>query len=95
MEMRFAQRFVAPVALRYGFVFEGIFRRHMINKGHSRDTAYFSMLDGEWLDRKRNFERWLQAGNFDWKGRQKISPRSLTALRLIARLASRREPHPS
>jgi len=64
-------------ALRYGFVFEGIFREHMITKGHSRDTAYFSMLDGEWPDRKRNFERWLQGDNFDRNVRQKIS---LTAL---------------
>jgi RimJ/RimL family protein N-acetyltransferase len=60
-------------ALRYGFVFEGIFRQHMITKGHSRDTAYFSMLDSEWPARKRNFERWLQADNFDRAGRQKIS----------------------
>jgi RimJ/RimL family protein N-acetyltransferase len=60
-------------ALRYGFVFEGIFRQHMIAKGRSRDTAYFSMLDREWPDRKRNFESWLQAGNFDRNGRQKLS----------------------
>ena len=35
-------------ALRYGFIFEGIFRQHMITKGHNRDTAYFSMLDARW-----------------------------------------------
>jgi RimJ/RimL family protein N-acetyltransferase len=60
-------------ASRYGFVFEGIFRQHMITKGHNRDTAYYSMLDGEWPERKRNFERWLHADNFDRNGRQKIS----------------------
>lgn len=60
-------------ASRYGFVFEGIFRQHMITKGHSRDTAYFSMLDGEWPDRKRSFEHWLHPDNFDRNGRQKIS----------------------
>jgi RimJ/RimL family protein N-acetyltransferase len=59
-------------ALRYGFTFEGIFRQHMITKGHSRDTAYFSMLDSEWPARKRNFERWLAPENFDSEGRQKI-----------------------
>ena len=32
-------------ALRFGFTFEGIFRQHMIIKGRSRDTAWFSMLD--------------------------------------------------
>jgi RimJ/RimL family protein N-acetyltransferase len=64
-------------ASRYGFVFEGIFRQHMITKGHSRDTAYFSMLDGEWPDRKRSFERWLHPDNFDRNGRQGISLRAL------------------
>jgi RimJ/RimL family protein N-acetyltransferase len=59
-------------ALRYGFVFEGFFRQHMITKGHSRDTAYYSMLDGEWPDLKRSFKRWLQPDNFDRNGRQKI-----------------------
>ena len=60
-------------ALRFGFVFEGIFRQHMITKGRSRDTAYFSMLDHEWPLRKINLERWLAPGNFDAEGRQKIS----------------------
>ena len=45
----------------------------MIAKGHNRDTAYFSMLDGEWPDRKRSLERWLLPDNFDRDGRQKIS----------------------
>jgi RimJ/RimL family protein N-acetyltransferase len=60
-------------ALRYGFVFEAIFRQHMIVKARNRDTAYFSMLDSEWPERRRNFERWLDPGNFDGEGRQKIS----------------------
>ena len=60
-------------ALRYGFTFEGIFRQHMIAKGRNRDTAYFSMLDGEWPSRKANFERWLDLENFDGAGRQKCS----------------------
>ena len=34
-------------ALRLGFVFEGVFRQHMIVKGRNRDTAWFSMLDSE------------------------------------------------
>jgi RimJ/RimL family protein N-acetyltransferase len=60
-------------ALRYGFVFEGILRQHMIAKGRNRDTAYFSMLDSEWPARKLNFERWLAPENFDSEGRQKLS----------------------
>jgi RimJ/RimL family protein N-acetyltransferase len=59
-------------ALRYGFTFEGIFRQHMIVKGRSRDTAWFSMLDGEWPVRKAGFERWLAPENFDAAGRQKM-----------------------
>ena len=35
-------------ALGLGFTFEGTFRQHMIVKGSNRDTAWFSMLDGEW-----------------------------------------------
>ena len=40
-------------AQRLGFTFEGIFRQHMIVKGKNRDTAWYSMLDAEWGDRKR------------------------------------------
>lgn len=60
-------------ALRYGFVFEGVLRQHMIAKGRNRDTAFYSMLDGEWPQRKRNFETWLSPDNFTPDGRQKIS----------------------
>ena len=58
-------------ALRLGFTFEGIFRQHMIVKGRSRDTAWFSMLDSEWPARKAAFERWLSPANFDREGRQR------------------------
>lgn len=58
-------------ALRYGFALEGILRQHMIVKGRSRDTTYFSMLDSEWPARKAAFERWLAPENFDRDGRQK------------------------
>jgi RimJ/RimL family protein N-acetyltransferase len=65
-------------ALRYGFSFEGILRQHMIIKGRSRDTAYFSMLDSEWPVCKAAFERWLEPSNFGSDGKQKTS---LAALR--------------
>ena len=58
-------------AKRFGFTYEGLFRQHMIVKGQNRDTAWFSMLDGEWPNRKAGFERWLDPGNFDAKGQQK------------------------
>ena len=66
-------------ALRYGFVFEGTLRQHMIAKGRNRDTAYFSMLDSEWPARKQAFERWLAPENFDREGRQLTSLAALNA----------------
>jgi RimJ/RimL family protein N-acetyltransferase len=67
-------------ALRLGFTFEGIFRQHMIVKGRNRDTAWFSMLDSEWPQRKAAFERWLAPSNFDANGRQKVSLSEINAV---------------
>jgi RimJ/RimL family protein N-acetyltransferase len=75
-------------ALRLGFTFEGVFRQHMIVKGRTRDTAWFSMLDGEWPARKANFERWLSPDNFDADGRQK-TPLAATASAASTRAATR------
>lgn len=58
-------------ALRFGFTYEGLFRQHMIVRGENRDTAWFSILDSEWPDRKARLERWLDPGNFDTDGVQK------------------------
>jgi len=66
-------------AARYGFVYEGTFRQHMITKSRSRDTAYYSMLDSEWPARKAAFERWLAPENFDAQGRQRASLSALNA----------------
>lgn len=57
-------------AERYGFTFEGVFRQHMLSKGKNRDTAWFSMTDGEWPVIKAAFEAWLSPGNFTEDGRQ-------------------------
>jgi RimJ/RimL family protein N-acetyltransferase len=57
-------------ALRLGFTFEGVFRQHMLVKGKNRDTAWYSMLDAEWPERKNAFERWLDPANFDAQGTQ-------------------------
>ena len=54
-----------------GFTYEGTFRQHMIVKGRNRDTAWFSMTDGEWPSRKAAFEAWLAPENFDSEGRQR------------------------
>lgn len=58
-------------AKRFGFVYEGLFRQHMIVKGENRDTAWFSIIDGDWPACRTAFERWLAADNFDGEGRQK------------------------
>jgi len=59
-------------AKRLGFTYEGTFRQATINRGRNRDTAWFSVIDSEWPDRKARFERWLAAENFDADGRQKV-----------------------
>ncbi len=46
-------------ALRLGFRPEGIFAKHMIVKGRSRDTAWFSIIDDEWPQVRRNQALWL------------------------------------
>src|SRR5262245_13745795 len=68
-------------ARRYGFVYEGTFRQHLIAKGRNRDNAWFSMLDSEWPVRKAAFERWLAPANFDTEGRQRTSLSELNAVR--------------
>jgi RimJ/RimL family protein N-acetyltransferase len=66
-------------AQRLGFTFEGIFRQHMVIKGQNRDTAWYSMLDSEWPARKRAFEAWLDAANFDSLDRQRKSLTEIAA----------------
>ncbi|MBI1942530.1 MAG: GNAT family N-acetyltransferase [Betaproteobacteria bacterium] len=62
-------------ALRFGFSYEGLFRQHMVVKGASRDTAWFSMLDREWPALRKEYDRWLQPENFAADGKQKTQLR--------------------
>jgi RimJ/RimL family protein N-acetyltransferase len=64
-------------ARRYGFRFEGVFRKAVMYKGRARDTAWFSITDTEWPAVREAFERWLAADNFDAAGQQR---RSLAAV---------------
>lgn len=60
-------------AMRLGFQFEGVFRQAVVYKGRSRDTAWFSITDGEWPMLRTAFERWLAPANFDAEGRQRMA----------------------
>ena len=50
-------------AERFGFVYEGVFRKHLVVKDHNRDTAWYSITDDEWPQVAAGFERWLSADN--------------------------------
>ena len=69
-------------ALRFGFTWEGHFRRAVIVRGRTRDTAWYAMIDEEWSALKEAYERWLAPENFDSKGRQKTRLSDLTAAAL-------------
>lgn len=76
---------------RLGFAFEGIFRQHMIVKGRNRDTAWFSITDGEWPTRKASYERWLAPSNFDEAGEQRdrLSAINIDTMRRLPAVAAR------
>lgn len=57
-------------AIRFGFQFEGVFRKVMVTKGQSRDTAWYAMTDDDWSVAKPAFEAWLSPSNFDAAGKQ-------------------------
>lgn len=60
-------------AERLGFTYEGTFRQALVYKGRNRDTAWYSIVDGEWPRLRAGFEAWLDPGNFDGAGRQRES----------------------
>ena len=60
-------------AKRLGFTYEGTFRQAVIVKGLNRDTAWFSVTDGEWQLLEPALAAWLAPANFDSRGRQRRS----------------------
>ncbi len=58
-------------AERLGFTFEGVFRQAVVYKGRNRDTAWYSVIDGEWPTLETRFLAWLDPDNFDDAGRQR------------------------
>lgn len=43
----------------------------MIASGRRRDSAYFSIIEEEWLVVKEALEMWLAEENFDGEGKQR------------------------
>ena len=66
-------------AQRLGFSFEGLFRQALVVKGRNRDSAWFSVIDGDWPRLRSAFERWLGPDNFDAAGQQRERLSDLTA----------------
>jgi RimJ/RimL family protein N-acetyltransferase len=64
-------------AERFGFTYEGVFRKHQVVKGRNRDTAWYAITDERWPHLRRAYEAWLTPSNFDDDGRQK---RTLSAM---------------
>ncbi len=58
-------------AARFGFTYEGHFRRAVIMKGRSRDTSWYAMIAEDWPQIKAGYDRWLAPDNFDANGQQK------------------------
>ena len=58
-------------ALRLGFSYDGIFKQAVVYKGRNRDTAWYSILDGDWPSLKAAYLAWLDPENFDERGEQK------------------------
>jgi RimJ/RimL family protein N-acetyltransferase len=69
-------------AERFGFTFEGIFRKHYVVKGRNRDTVWYAIVDDDWPAARAGFEAWLDPANFDEEGRQR---HSLAELRVPGR----------
>lgn len=65
-------------AQRLGFSYEGLFRKHMVVKGRSRDTAWFAITDDRWPAVKAALETWLAPDNFDAAGKQRQRLSALT-----------------
>ena len=43
----------------------------LVVKGRNRDTAWFSVIDGEWPALRERLDAWLDPANFDAAGHQR------------------------
>ena len=46
-------------AIRFGFTYEGHFRRAVVIKGRIRDTTWYSIISDEWPRLKAAYDTWL------------------------------------
>src|SRR4029077_6468605 len=60
-------------AERFGFSFEGVFRKDQIVKGRNRDTAWYAITDEEWPGSEAGSDEWLGPDNFQADGIQRHS----------------------
>ena len=65
-------------AERFGFTYEGHFRRAVVVKGRTRDPSWYSMISDDWPKLRAAYESWLSPDNFDAHGRQKTALSALT-----------------
>jgi RimJ/RimL family protein N-acetyltransferase len=82
-------------AERFGFTFEGVFRKHQIVKERNRDTAWYAITDDEWPAIRCGYEAWLAAENFDAGGRQRRALGELMRDARRSQLARERAPRGS
>jgi RimJ/RimL family protein N-acetyltransferase len=57
-------------AERLGYRYEGTFRNHMLVNGRSRDSDWFSIIDGDWSIVRHALVQWLKEDNFGADGTQ-------------------------
>ena len=72
-------------AQRFGFSYEGVFRQATTYKNRTRDTAWYSIIDGEFPAIDAAFTQWLAPENFDAQGKQRVALSALTGPLLKAR----------
>lgn len=63
---------------RFGFRYEGLFRQALVTKGRNRDTAWYAILDSEWVWLSQAYRQWLDPSNFTPEGEQKTRLSQLT-----------------
>ncbi len=67
-------------AQRLGFCYDGTFRQALVYKGRNRDTAWYSILDGDWPVLREAYRKWLDPANFDQQGQQIHALQSLVEM---------------